>query len=220
MTLNVAAGSDAPVGCSERLVRVAAAVRDGGIDVVVLQATGTEAQRAAITEALADHRPIAATAGGIAVFSRIPATLVGETMLTRAPHPDDGNDRSVLAVAIGAITLIAANFSWVAALAETNVTETLVLADTLGDCLIVGDLNQEPASAAMGALERAGFTDAWARLRHGAEGFTFELPRPTSRIDYVWERASPSRVRAIERIGGPGSPLLSNHAGLVADIAA
>jgi hypothetical protein len=106
-----------------------------------------------------------------------------------------------------------------------------------GISIVMGDLNDVPASPMHDALVGAGFSDLWAELRPGVVGFTCcHLPDLSNhgetfdeRIDYVLSRgaADPngrfrgeiSRIGEVpaDRIAGPGHPIWpSDHAGLVA----
>lgn len=115
------------------------------------------------------------------------------------------------------------------------------LAGVIGDArhaVIMGDLNDFPGSLMYQVLAGAGFTDVWAALRPGTDGFTCchadnltNSRVPDQRIDYVFARGFSHHDDRIEgfirRVGllprdmvpGPVHPIwASDHAGLVAEL--
>ena len=105
--------------------------------------------------------------------------------------------------------------------------------------VLMGDLNDTPGSPMYSVLVSAGFTDAWAALRHGQTGNTCchlaDLSDPVTnfsqRIDYVFARGVQRRagdlsgeierfgVAGRDRLAGPAYPIWpSDHAGLVAEL--
>ncbi|HXV85551.1 MAG TPA: endonuclease/exonuclease/phosphatase family protein [Gemmatimonadales bacterium] len=106
---------------------------------------------------------------------------------------------------------------------------------------VMGDPNDRPGSPMYQVLQQAGFTDVWAELRPGVQGYTSprdpDLANPadqlTKRIDYIWVRGLGHAgaglrgqverlgVRPWERIQGPLYAMWpSDHAGLVANLIA
>ncbi len=221
MQVNLAGPRD---DASGRMARIAQYVRDEGVDIVVAQAgldaSGNDAPLQALIAALPTHGE-RALAEGMAILSRRPLGGVRTQVLGRLEDSGDPTARTLLIATVpdDDLTICAAYLSWVEAQAAASVVELL---DTLGDsdALVIGDLNQLPGSAAIRALVQAGFSDTWARLRHGRPGYTFEVGSMTSRIDYVLERGARHRVTAIRTIEPDTRTPFSNHAALIAEIAA
>ena len=221
LQINLAGTRDA---APRRMQRVADLVRDEHVDVVVAQsgldAAASDAPLQALIVALPTHGE-RAVADGMAILSRRPLGEVRTHALGRLDDREDPTARTLLVATLpdDELTICAAYLSWVEAQAAASVVELL---DALGDgeAIVVGDLNQLPGSTAIRALVQAGFSDAWARLRHGKPGYTFEIGNMTSRIDYVLERGSRHRVTAIRTVEPEPRDPFSNHAALVAEIAA
>lgn len=163
-------------------------------------------------------------AQGSAWLSRLFFRHEASLPLTLLPGLEDTNHRVLLAaelnLATGQFHLINAHLSWVKEQARANVGQILPFINSLtGPALLVGDLNNTADSAAMQAFRDAGWTDVWARLHPGENGFTFESNDPTLRIDYAWANSAllPS-LRAIEIIADETSAQgarASDHRGLL-----
>ncbi len=106
------------------------------------------------------------------------------------------------------------------------------------DAIVMGDLNDGPASLMHQVLEGAGLADAWAALRPGVVGFTCchmadlsdQVAPFSQRIDYVFVRGvshggslmgqiSRTGELPADRVAGPEHLIWpSDHAGLVAGL--
>jgi endonuclease/exonuclease/phosphatase family metal-dependent hydrolase len=85
------------------------------------------------------------------------------------------------------LSLFNSHYSWVHQQAAANVEEALIFMNRFtGPRLLIGDLNTPPQSDLMGRLAKEGWTDAWAALRPGEDGYTYESHAPDKRIDYAW----------------------------------
>jgi len=212
---------------AERRARIAEAVERHAVDVMALQAVegdGRWNQAQELAERLGfDH--VAFVAGtqnagvrhGLALVSRFPLDEVAVCELTRHGQHADPDRRLVLRARVrpnGSSTEIYnAHFSWVPPQAVENARETLAFrGDRSG--LLLGDLNSAPDSAALRILRAGGWIDAWATLRGGEPGYTFEADRPAQRIDYVLAtEEAQSRLLALECVGA--SAPLSDHLALL-----
>lgn len=113
------------------------------------------------------------------------------------------------------------------------------LVGAIGDArhaVVMGDLNDFVGSPMYQVLQAAGFTDVWAALQPGAEGFTCchasnltDARALNQRIDYIWTRGFQRHDAPVEGfirrfnvgpdelLAGPVHPIyLSDHAGLIA----
>ena len=117
------------------------------------------------------------------------------------------------------MTVAVAHVSWVSEQSERNVGEAIGVLGGRGDALLVGDFNQPADSAAIRALAGAGFVDAWARLRPGEDGFSYETGKLDTRIDYVFERAATPLVTRIDLVAAEPDEALSDHAFLLFEVA-
>jgi endonuclease/exonuclease/phosphatase family metal-dependent hydrolase len=142
---------------------------------------------------------------GSAILSQLPIAAKEILPLTLLPDQEDTNRRIVQAARFdlpsGPFYLFNAHFSWVAEQVEQNIEETLAFLEVAdGPALLVGDLNTPPDSPLLDRFRRAGWTDLWAQLNPGDEGYTFvEGEQLAKRIDYAW--ANPQlcdKVLAIE----------------------
>lgn len=127
-------------------------------------------------------------------------------------------------------------------LGQLRAAQALELVSSLGSAspvILLGDFNDVAGSPMHQVILGAGFSDAWAELRHRAPGFTcceiedLSNPRPDldQRIDYVFARGTGTRrdpvkgeihivgERAHDKVPGPLYPLWpSDHAGIVATL--
>ena len=125
---------------------------------------------------------------------------------------------------------------------QYQLMELVATLGTASPAIVLGDLNTTPGTPGYDELVNGGFTDAWATLRPGVDGFTCchladlsNLRAPfTERIDYVWTRGlgdTHGRHRLLgqadlygdvpsDRIRNSAGQLIwpSDHAGLTANI--
>lgn len=219
---------------------IATVIDDLQPDVVVLQAVrrdsqleGGRDQAQQLADLLADYPTVhfAPSAHyddgreeGGAMLARGPIESTEIHPLTYEPNPEDFNERALLVARVrihgGAIAVVNGHFSWVPAINRRNVDEALALLARLdAPAILAGDLNAPPDSAGMQRLRDSGWIDAWAALRDGDAGYTFEADAPQQRIDYIWlhPQLAP-RLRAIDVVSGRGDDgaRLSDHYGLIA----
>jgi len=155
-------------------------------------------------------------------------TTNGTTYHIVSTHPEAGGD--------GDIDHPFTNF-----FRPAQVSEIVQALNGANPAIIMGDLNDVPGSPMYDTLTTYGFSDAWAGLRGGADGFTCchlsDLSNPTTsftkRIDYVFARGIGQlptglqgqlyRVGEVpaDRVQGPQYLMWpSDHAGLVAQFLA
>lgn len=161
---------------------------------------------------------------GSGFLSRIGLRNLPSTALSFRPGLDDQNQRILLHARLelpgDEFHLFNAHFSWVKEQAVDNVTEVLHVADAVEElALLVGDMNQTPDSEAMQKLRSAQWLDAWVQLQPNRDGFTFEAPTPTMRIDYAWANfLLAPHLSHIEIVAGyptEGQIHMSDHCGLL-----
>lgn len=123
-------------------------------------------------------------------------------------------------------------------LRAAQITEVVTALGASERAIVMGDLNDLPGSPMYQVLQGAGFTDVWAAMHPGADGYTcchdYDLADPNAqlykRIDYIWERGIEQpgagvqgRIQRVgdkkgDRVEGPEYTLwLSDHVGLSAD---
>lgn len=176
-------------------------------------------------------RPALETPGGghkgSAIVSRLPMAAQDALELSLKPGLEDSDRRVVLHARFDlpghTLHLFNGHFSWVPQQSVNNIQETLdYMAQFDGPALLVGDLNTPDDSDLLERLRAAGLTDAWARLRPGEAGRTFESSEPSIRIDYAWANTGlQPRLHSIEIIAnqrtanGIGA---SDHFGLLIEL--
>lgn len=241
MTLNINGYGDKHGPWETRRALIAAAIAAADADVVAMQAVARnparakgEDQASQLRAMLPGYRyhlfePASAQADGEtgnAFLARIPLSDKQVHRLSCIEGHEDTQARLLLAAYVdsreGHLCLVNGHFSWVPTQNARNVDETLAHLDAVRTpTLLMGDLNATPDSEALRPLPRRGWVDAWARLRPRDPGFTFEPPRPESRIDYVWAQdETRHRIGDIALVGAPapGAVRLSDHLGLVVTI--
>jgi endonuclease/exonuclease/phosphatase family metal-dependent hydrolase len=160
---------------------------------------------------------------GSAVISKFPMLEKSIQKLSLKPGLDDQNHRIVIRTSFerpeGRLDVYNAHFSWVQEQAVTNVEETTRFIEKgNSDALLAGDLNTPPGSTAFLPFQQAGFADAWQKLYHNKEGYTFESNNPSLRIDYFWVSPSLiSKLNSVVMISPPpdSAARLSDHLGLM-----
>ena len=230
LSLNLGGRSDSYGAWPERATRIANLIGDERIDVLVAQAAplGDDGRFAPDLQMLMpghDNVAIAVPSDvepptAMAIVSMLDLTDVREADLSKR-EGEDPFRRKLLAARLPdvGLTIVDAHFSWVDDQAEDNVREALAfVASIKGDVLLVGDMNQPQGGMVMQMIADAGFEDCWIGLGSG-DGYTFESGKPWGRIDYVWERSAKPRVMAIRTAGGAGEQALSDHLGLIVDVA-
>ncbi|WP_365980125.1 endonuclease/exonuclease/phosphatase family protein [Sphingomonas sp.] len=219
MQVNIAGPNQRLASLKERIGEIVALVDQHEIEIVAVQAgvdaDGNDAPLTALGAALSEHGQVA-TAGGIALLTKVPMADARAVPLRQLGLPDDPFERELLIVELapdGPVIAIG-HFSWADKQAEANVADTLGALSGMGDVLLVGDFNQPPESAALAAFAEAGFVDCWPRLNRARSGFSYPAPTPDRRIDYVLERAEAPMVTALDLVAGG----FSDHAALIARI--
>lgn len=195
--------------------------RAGGFDQVQAMASATGLGHNYFMAARRDD----AVEDGSAILTRLPIVARDCARLTHDPDPEDASPRILLLVTVdvGAgqrLTVANGHFSWVAALNDRNVEDTLKhLAKVDGDAVLVGDFNATPDAPGMRAIAAAGWRDTWHALHGEEDGATFEAPTPTLRIDYIWLRGE-LKAKRVERVSAPAGAAarLSDHFGLFVEI--
>jgi endonuclease/exonuclease/phosphatase family metal-dependent hydrolase len=163
---------------------------------------------------------------GSAFLARIALTDVGFQPLKRGTdRPGESPDpapRIVLyaRIASSSLSLFNSHYSWVDSQAASNVEDALAYMNRFtGPRLLLGDLNTTPDTDAMHRLTAEGWTDAWAALRPGEDGYTFESDKPEKRIDYAWaSRELRPYLKAVELVlekPNRHAARLSDHLGLL-----
>jgi len=128
------------------------------------------------------------------------------------------------------------------ALSGLRALQVQELLDSIGGApkaIVMGDLNDWPGTMMYQVFESYGFTDVWAELRPGTDGYTcchaYNLSDPVpqfyERIDYIWSRGIGHPVSGLrgkvtrtgmvpsDRLDGPYYRIwASDHAGLVASL--
>lgn len=217
--INIAGSNEEIVPFSDRLADIVSLIQDNAADIITVQAgvdtNGGDAPLTALVAALPKTFQIA-RAGGVALIAAGPIEQAHAVPLRQLGHPDDPFERELLIVRLTDVapTIAVAHYSWVPAQAEANVADSLGALSGHRDVVLVGDFNQPPESAALGALAEAGFVDPWPRLRRGEAGCTYPMGAPRTRIDYVLERSQTPLIGAISLIEGD----YSDHAALLAEI--
>lgn len=168
------------------------------------------------------------SAEGSAIISRLPILERDYRALGQAPGGEDSTQRvfmhAQLRLASGWLHLFNAHFSWVEGQASQNVSEALRDMEGInGPALLVGDFNTRPEAAALEPLREQGWTDIWAQLYPGQDGFTFfETGALVKRIDYAWANADlMPRVTGIRIVAGEVEGIAarpSDHAGLLVSL--
>lgn len=145
---------------------------------------------------------------GSGFLARIPIQHMRSQALSLRRGLDDANQRVLLHIRAELpgepLHVFNAHFSWVKEQAMDNVREVLDIAGAVEElALLVGDLNQMPDSEPMAKLRAMGWADVWAQLQPAHDGFTFEAPQPTMRIDYAWANYRlASKVSHVEIVAG------------------
>ena len=124
-------------------------------------------------------------------------------------------------------------------LRAAQITEIVTVLGATERVIVMGDLNDWPDSPMYQVLVGAGYTDVWAELRPGTDGFTCCHAKDLSnrqtnfneRIDYIWTkgvghpvagvqgRVFRTGMRQRDRVEGPEYKIWpSDHAGLVASL--
>lgn len=203
------------LGVESSLRRVAAAVGAGGVpDVLALQEVGDRwnmGERVDQARAIADHLGLAHAvfAGalvdedggryGIALCARWPLAEVGVECLPRIDDEQRVMLRATLAHPAGAVGLINTHLSIrdVERLEQARVVGAAA-AGIDGPVVVLGDLNDRPGTATVGAA-RGALVDAFAAVGEGPAE-TFSVVEPHRCIDYVFcgEGLSPTAAR-VER---------------------
>lgn len=220
---NIAGAAPLARSAEARLAALARLVGDHGVDVVAVQggvdSNGTPAPVEMLGALLPHHAHVARHAG-MAVFARVAMEPVDVVALTGLGLDEDPSARHLVVVRLPehALVLAVAHFSWVDAQAQRNVADAAAALDGHGDALLLGDFNQQPDSAALAALNEAGFSDPWPRLRADDPGPTFEIGKRWGRLDYVLERAGTPLVAAIELLAAEPEDAVSDHALLLARV--
>lgn len=230
LSLNLGGVSDAYGSWETRAARIGRLIDKERVDVLVAQAAplGEDRRFAPDLHVLMpghDNVALAVPGGiepptGMAIVANASLTEVRQCDLSKR-EGEDPFRRKLLAARLPDfdLTIVDAHFSWVEDQANDNVREALAfVAGIDGDVLLVGDMNQPCDGDAMGAIADAGFTDCWTRSS-GGEGLTFESGKLWGRIDYVWELAAHPRVSSVRTVGGSGEYALSDHLGLLAELA-
>lgn len=240
LVYNIHAGKDAEGVWN--LDRVAAIVRDAGVDVALLQEVdrGTERSGAEDQPAvLRDLSGLDAVFGrtldyqggeyGIAVLSAVPVVDRAITpMAVDPPQERAGGSyepRGILRATLempGGTPLHVLNTHLDASGADhyriQEVAQLVRLADSLraagGAVMLGGDLNAEPDSEVIGVLTAAGWRDAWAECGAG-DGLTFPAAAPVKRIDYLF--VSPGLRCTAARVLDSTA---SDHRGLLVELRA
>lgn len=239
MTLNLNYMVDKHGPWPARRESINRAVKESSADVVALQAVkrpgkNSPDQACELAGALDDYSYSFfqaaeiqgdGTALGSGFIARIPLTVSGSLQLTNSAEDEDPTPRLVLHTEMqtghGPLHLFNCHFSWIPEQTSRNVLETLGYVNSFsGPKIMVGDFNAQPDSNALGMLFRAGWTDAWGKVRPAEEGLTFESDRPSIRIDYIL--VSPELRDAVLDVGLVGSSQddvrLSDHLGLAAKL--
>lgn len=231
LTLSLSLGKDKHGAWSERKDLFAAFLNKHQPDVVALQIAATDSaaengksvaiQLAESLTGYAAHVESVDDLQNLAFLSRLPFVETNKLKLTRRELSEDKLERILLHAAFdtefGRLNLYNAHFSPDAAQCLNNVSETLEFADKFaGEKVLAGNLNQEPDNRAMRKLVETGWTDAFAKLSDES-GFTFEAPKPTVRIDYVWAHGALADVlQSVILVQNPTTEIvLSNHVGLL-----
>ncbi len=152
----------------------------------------------------------------------IEAVIGGETYRIASTHPESGHFDPQLS-----------------GLRALQINELLAYLGMAPKVIVMGDLNDWPGSLMYGVFEQYGYTDVWAELRPGTDGYTcchaYNLSDPVpqfyERIDYVWTRGighpkaglqgkvTRTGMQPSDRLDGPYYPIwASDHAGLVASL--
>ena len=238
MSLNVNYYVDRHGPWSARRELIAETIRSTRPDIIALQAVRKDPghyrgvdQATQLANLVPDYKyvqfePATRTSGGgaegSAVLSHLPFAANDTLPLSLVPNLDDKNRRLIIRAQFDlrflTFNLFNAHFSWVEEQAESNVKEALPFIDSPENpSLLVGDLNQPPDSPAMQRFAAEGWTDVWAALCPGQDGYTFETGNLTKRIDYAWANlACKPRLEAIDIVGpGPSGPDISDHLGLL-----
>ena len=217
MQLNLAVANDRIAPWSERLPLVCRLLEEEQIDVLIAQAGDTQAGEAIM--AGVKHLSNRADHAGQLILSTMPIAEQAIVPLSRLSDTEDSTDRALLVATIEGVRFVNAHWSWVPDQAAENVRETLdYLDDAEADLFLVGDFNQAPSSPAMQSLAQAGFIDCWTQGNLGQAGYTFPADMAASRIDYVLARSRNFQARGLRTVGA--APTLSDHLGLVAELAA
>lgn len=240
MTLNINQYGDKHGVWEARRTRILHAIAAAEPDVIALQAVRRDPARAQgqdqaaqLASCLAGYTYVYfqpahfhgdGKIDGGAFLARLPFEEVRHHPLPFIDNPEDESQRVLVCARVdtpvGECWIANGHFSWVPTVNDANVRTTLDhLAALRGLRLLVGDFNAMPDSSGMRRLAINGWEDAWARLRPGEPGFTFEAHAPVQRIDYVWaDAAAAARLQKIEAFGA-GEARLSDHLGLVATLA-
>jgi endonuclease/exonuclease/phosphatase family metal-dependent hydrolase len=189
------------------LERLAAVIRDAGVDIVALQEVdvGVErSQRRDLVAELADLTGLRFTAFGKNIDFQ--GGDYGNAILSAWPvfddrntHLNDGSSErrgaQELRIARGRDTLVVVNTHLdhspdpAARLAAIDQITREVLARHTTNCLIMaGDFNDTPESQAIQVVS-AHLEDAWSAAGIG-DGYTFPADHPSRRIDYIFHGAA------------------------------
>jgi endonuclease/exonuclease/phosphatase family metal-dependent hydrolase len=165
-------------------------------------------------------------AEGLAFLSRQPVIEAGSLHLTLARGAEDPARRMVFQALFSskgsAVRLFNAHLSWIPEQNGANVHELLAYLRAFeGPALLVGDFNAPAGSDALRPLQELGWSDLWAGLRSGEEGFTFPSDQPERRIDFIWasgELAGKGRAIEVRGLNGSRKVHLSDHLALLGEV--
>jgi endonuclease/exonuclease/phosphatase family metal-dependent hydrolase len=166
-------------------------------------------------------------AAGSAFLSRTKMRQIDRLELTLLPGLEDDNQRVLLRglydSPAGSLWVMNAHFSWVYQQGKMNIEQTMpFLPPHDQPAVLVGDFNMTPEMDLLDRLREAGWVDSWERLQPGKDGFTFEAPHPSIRIDYAWvspglvDKMAAIQVLSHERV--EKNARLSDHLALLIDI--
>ncbi|HZW05056.1 MAG TPA: endonuclease/exonuclease/phosphatase family protein [Anaerolineaceae bacterium] len=244
LTLNVNADHDKHGAWTDRRELIRDLVAVNAPDIIALQAVrrrSSGANQLDQAAQLAEHLPgglkaLFAPAGsengaqdGPALLSSLPVGDSDTFPLTLTPDLDDSTRRLVLYARFDlpsgfSLRLFNAHFSWVTAQAGQNVQQAVYFMNQFpSPRILVGDLNQPPEADVLAPLREAGWTDAWAQVRQGQPGYTFEAGNWWTRIDYAWlDWELSQRLADVAVVGSqPAADEVtypSNHAGLLVSL--
>ena len=210
LSWNIHAGKDADR--RDNLERVAAAIRESGADLVLLQEVDRNTERSGRVDQLAILERLTGFHGrfgktldyqggdyGIAVLSRWP--IVRDSMVALRVEPPSvraGGSREprgmlhvVVAAPAGEIHLLNTHLDAARqdAARRQEIAQVAALARRLREAgrvvIAGGDLNAEPDTPVIAAMRAAGFVDLWSACGAGS-GLTYPSRDAVKRIDYLF----------------------------------
>lgn len=244
-TQNLACVRDDPSTRFDALVTRWAAL---GTDVIALQEVCDEAPLGNTAQLLAQrlgartgrpwrhvftqtHLANGTTPEGLGLLSALPVATTAEAALPTQEFPRRAL-LGVIATPVGMLAATSTHFSFRpedAAFREQQAQAVLQLAGAYqgsaqppGTALLVaGDFNTTPDTAPPRVFTQTtpAFLDAWAEANPGQPGYSYPLPAPTVRIDYLLVRGL-SVHAATQEFTQPyaGSSVVSDHAGFAAEL--